>query len=77
MIGLAVGSTAGLVVAALIIYRRIIRSKSHRVVLDPRPAPRLVDTDSEETLVQQAPNDETLTGQPVLHGINSSFKTYV
>ncbi|XP_028253866.1 regulator of microtubule dynamics protein 3 isoform X2 [Parambassis ranga] len=60
LIGLAIGSTAGLVVVALIIYRRIIRRKSHRVVLEPRPAPRLVDTESEETLVQQTLNDETL-----------------
>lgn len=43
LIGLAVGATAGLGLIAFIIYREISKRRPQRLVMEPRPAPRLLD----------------------------------
>ncbi|KAA8583415.1 hypothetical protein FQN60_015961 [Etheostoma spectabile] len=43
LIGLAVGATAGCGLIAFIIYKEIVRRRSQRLVLEARPASRLLD----------------------------------
>lgn len=43
LIGLAVGATAGLGLIALIIYREISKRRPQRLVMETRPAPRLLN----------------------------------
>lgn len=53
LIGLAVGATAGGGLIAFIIYREIRRRKSHRMVLEARPAPRLFDAADGAALLRE------------------------